>query len=50
MGEYTQLCVTERRCLFVFLEIGLSIKVITERVTTSQYTDPHNLDHQILKI
>ena len=38
MGEYTQLCVTERRRLFVFLEMGLSIKEIAHKISRHRST------------
>ena len=38
MGQYTQLCVTERRRLFVFLEMGLSIREIAHKTSRHRST------------
>jgi transposase, IS30 family len=38
MGEYTQLSVTDRRRLFVFLEMGLSVKEIGLKLTKHRST------------
>lgn len=38
MGKYTKLCVTERRRLFVFLEMGLSVKEIAHKTSRHRST------------
>ena len=38
MGQYTQLSVTDRRRIFVFLEMGLSIREITLKLNRHRST------------
>ncbi|HAT1722709.1 TPA: helix-turn-helix domain-containing protein, partial [Legionella pneumophila] len=38
MGQYTQLSVTDRRRLFVFLDMGLSVREITHKLKRHRST------------